>query len=654
MKRRVTSNMSHIVKILGVSAMLLGLNFSELTGAETSDILVNTTVIWETPAAGLIQTSNPFTPLCQHEDSTYYVWVDASNRPWVTKVTAGTPTTVPLDPNPDYKVQADVNHRFSMGIDKNGYIHITGDMHDYTPSTTGEITPYPTRYQSQTMLYWKSFQPASILEGFMFAGGLNSPSDMPGSGWTSGRFFKDVNGELFYSSEIHAIEASSAPGMLGVGLYRYDADNFVWTALGAPVPNTRAGTYNNVVFWDNSGFSTTGWSQTYLAAIKFDAQNRLHLAVSCNTAPTYAGNNRIVYAVSDDSGLTWSKANGIAIPGLPIQGAQGAANMGDIVSDVGTTTKLFGGETGLIVDKNGQQAVFVDNSCYVWNGTIWTNANTQNVPTFPSALYGYLDANNDLVFTFPSTGKIARLDSLDDQAAGYDFNSKYTSYVCVDEDTLRNSGDLYGVGLGSKTKVQSILKTTAGRFPLPDGWNNTDISPTALRFSGTAGYNNGYFNITDYGTVIDNDQDSFHYVYKQMTGDGMITSRVNTSLASSDGYSRAGIMMRARLSPNSQHASMIIAPGNKNKGALFTTRAISSGQTSNIAGGVVPGTYWTRLVRSGNTFTGYISADGVSWTLVSSSMISMPNTIYVGLAAASYANQQLMQTAKFDQVVTLP
>lgn len=196
-------------------------------------------VLWQTPPSPM-QTSEPFTPLCHFKDSTFLVWVDANWRPWVTQLDSnGTPTTVPLDNNPDYTAQPDGHHRFSLGVDKLGYIHITGDMHHYFDGTTGVIHDYPARYQKQTILYWKSNQPMSVSGGFSFAGQYGSATAIPGSGWMSGRFFTDNNGELYYSSQVHAYEAADNSGQMAVGLYKYDTSAKTWTAIGGVAPMTK-------------------------------------------------------------------------------------------------------------------------------------------------------------------------------------------------------------------------------------------------------------------------------------------------------------------------------------------------------------------------------------------------------------------------------
>jgi len=53
-------------------------------------------------------------------------------------------------------------------------------------------------------------------------------------------------------------------------------------------------------------------------------------------------------------------------------------------------------------------------------------------------------------------------------------------------------------------------------------------------------------------------------------------------------------------------------------------------------------------VRSGNTFTGYQSADGQDWHAVNSATFDMPATTYAGIAVSS-ASKNLI-SATFDHV----
>ena len=55
---------------------------------------------------------------------------------------------------------------------------------------------------------------------------------------------------------------------------------------------------------------------------------------------------------------------------------------------------------------------------------------------------------------------------------------------------------------------------------------------------------------------------------------------------------------------------------------------------------------WLRLVRVGNTFTGYRSTDGTNWTQIGTVTLALPQTIFFGLAATSQ-NTTATTTAQF-------
>ena len=58
---------------------------------------------------------------------------------------------------------------------------------------------------------------------------------------------------------------------------------------------------------------------------------------------------------------------------------------------------------------------------------------------------------------------------------------------------------------------------------------------------------------------------------------------------------------------------------------------------------------WVKLQRSGNLFSAYESADGVTWTLVGTETIPMAATVYVGLAVTSHTTAA-SATCTFDNV----
>jgi hypothetical protein len=58
---------------------------------------------------------------------------------------------------------------------------------------------------------------------------------------------------------------------------------------------------------------------------------------------------------------------------------------------------------------------------------------------------------------------------------------------------------------------------------------------------------------------------------------------------------------------------------------------------------------WVKLQRSGNTFTGYASPDGASWTLISTKDAGMTGTVTAGLAVTS-KRESTLNISTFDGV----
>ncbi|HEX9046735.1 MAG TPA: LamG-like jellyroll fold domain-containing protein, partial [Verrucomicrobiae bacterium] len=73
----------------------------------------------------------------------------------------------------------------------------------------------------------------------------------------------------------------------------------------------------------------------------------------------------------------------------------------------------------------------------------------------------------------------------------------------------------------------------------------------------------------------------------------------------------------------------------------------SASGVSNNSDAAAP--YWLRLVRTGDLFTSYISADGANWIQSGATTVAMNSTVYVGLAVCSVADGTLCK-AQFDNI----
>jgi hypothetical protein len=172
----------------------------------------------------------------------------------------------------------------------------------------------------------------------------------------------------------------------------------------------------------------------------------------------------------------------------------------------------------------------------------------------------------------------------------------------------------------------------------------------------------GTYTMTASGTDIWNMADEFHYAFKQLTGVGSITARVE-SVENTNPWAKAGVMIRETLDAGSKSAAVYITPtnadGTPTQGCRFQGRTSTDGSatsdTSVATDGqkAVTAPYWIKLERdfSGN-FKGYYSSDGSTWTpLIWKLSVSMSSNVYIGLALTSL-DANLKCEAKFSGVQT--
>jgi regulation of enolase protein 1 (concanavalin A-like superfamily) len=198
---------------------------------------------------------------------------------------------------------------------------------------------------------------------------------------------------------------------------------------------------------------------------------------------------------------------------------------------------------------------------------------------------------------------------------------------------------------GGLTRTATLaLSVTAPENPaLPQGWLDTDIGQVGQ--AGSATYANGTFTLKGSGQYIYFNADSGHLVFQPLAGDATIVARV-LSLQGGGFYQEAGVLIRETLNTDSENVYMAWGGGRP----YLAWRSSTGGSTSSQTMSNVPLPYWVKLVRSGSTFTGYASADGVNWTQVSSQIVSMNTNVYVALATSAENNNTTLGTAILDNV----
>jgi fibronectin type 3 domain-containing protein/regulation of enolase protein 1 (concanavalin A-like superfamily) len=221
-----------------------------------------------------------------------------------------------------------------------------------------------------------------------------------------------------------------------------------------------------------------------------------------------------------------------------------------------------------------------------------------------------------------------------------------TSYT----DTAAVNGTTYyyvvtgtnGSGISGNSLEVSATPSVTSPQALPSPWLNTDIgSPGA---TGSSTYSGSTFTLNGAGSGAYYPPDAFQFAYQEVTGDCSIIARVATQ-ANSSIYAHAGVIIRDSLANNAGFADMTFYPNGG--GALFQYRP-DGGSASTVSGtGTAP--YWVKLTRSGNTFTGFASPNGTTWTQIGTTTLSMSAAVYIGLMQASGSNGALA-TSTFDNV----
>ena len=147
--------------------------------------------------------------------------------------------------------------------------------------------------------------------------------------------------------------------------------------------------------------------------------------------------------------------------------------------------------------------------------------------------------------------------------------------------------------------------------------------------------------------------DSFYFVRQPLAGNGSITVRVTslTGLYSTHGataagggsptagmtpgvqpWSKAGIIIKASTRQGAAYAAMMVTGSHGVRMQWDFTHDVA-GQAGKVS---AASPRWLRLTRSGDTISGYDSADGAHWTRVGTATLAgLPSTTQAGLFAAS-------------------
>jgi glycosidase len=178
------------------------------------------------------------------------------------------------------------------------------------------------------------------------------------------------------------------------------------------------------------------------------------------------------------------------------------------------------------------------------------------------------------------------------------------------------------------------------------GFSDADINLPDVQGSASYDVTSGRWTVRGGGSDIWGRADQFNYVSEAVSGDMTIVAQVN-SVQNTDPWAKAGVMVRNDLSAGAPFAAVVVTPGN---GVNFQWRSAADGQANGVQVTGVAAPVWVELVRSGNDFSAFYSADGASWTQIGTTQtLAFSGSARAGLAVTSH-NPGAGATATFDNV----
>ena len=208
---------------------------------------------------------------------------------------------------------------------------------------------------------------------------------------------------------------------------------------------------------------------------------------------------------------------------------------------------------------------------------------------------------------------------------------------------------------GTAPTTVTIDNVTVQATTPPATWQAADVGNVGPAGSQTQTGPDS-FSITAGGDDVWAGADAFRFVYQPMNGDGEISAFISDlTLPAGAAFSLGGVMIRADLSASSMHATMMTTTQNKAK----FRRRVTTGAATTLSDGPSEGTQpfrtWVKVKRAGDTFTAYLSSDGVTWNQVGpSQVIAMPANTLVGILALRNGATAGTMTGTFTNIAVVP
>ncbi|HEX6482248.1 MAG TPA: PQQ-binding-like beta-propeller repeat protein, partial [Ktedonobacteraceae bacterium] len=181
--------------------------------------------------------------------------------------------------------------------------------------------------------------------------------------------------------------------------------------------------------------------------------------------------------------------------------------------------------------------------------------------------------------------------------------------------------------------------------PCPGGWSCSDIGNPVL--VGDQSLSGGTWTLKGAGTDINGNADQFHFVWQTLSADGSVSARVVTQ-TNTNASAKAGVMLRQSTNTDSAYYAAFVTPG---KGVAVQYRPTQGLKTQVVTGPTSTVPTYLKITRSSSTYCAYSSSDGVNWTYIIGTCVSMSlsTPTLAGLAVTSH-NTGTLGVDTFDTV----
>ncbi len=184
-----------------------------------------------------------------------------------------------------------------------------------------------------------------------------------------------------------------------------------------------------------------------------------------------------------------------------------------------------------------------------------------------------------------------------------------------------------------------------GQKPVGEFSGQTGIGKINIKGSAEFNAAKAEYQITGSGENIWGNEDAFHFVWKQTSGDLVMQTDLSWIGEGKNAHRKGGWMVRAGFEADAPYADAVIHGDGL---VSLQYRKEPGGPTMEVKS-PVPGPVTLKLEKTGSLFSLYVSGDSKNFIPVGAITVTMSDTVYAGLFVCSH-DSTVSETAVFTNV----